>query len=98
APTLARGDATDGQIPGSLERYFLGSSGQRLAVETGSDNVGLAAEGAGGTEDLDPDEGRIDVDLDMWHHPELGVLLIYSKGAGGRKKVTDTTGDWSRSA
>jgi len=38
--------------PRELEPYFLGASGQRLALETGSDNVGLAAEGADGTEDL----------------------------------------------
>ena len=82
--------------PRELERYFLGLSGQRLTVETGSDKVGLAAEGADGTEDLDPDEGRIDVDLDRWHHPELGVLLIYSKWGGGLKQMYSSRGDVSR--
>ena len=82
--------------PRELEPYFLGASGQRLALETGSDNVGLAAEGADGTEDLHPDEGRIDVDLDMWRHPELGVLLIYSKWGGGLKQMYSSKGDLSR--
>src|SRR5262249_2028944 len=82
--------------PRELKPYFLGPSGQRLALETGSDNVGLAAEGTDGTEDLDPDEGRIDVDLDMWRNPELGVLLIYSKWGGGLKKMYSSKGDLSR--
>ena len=40
-------------------------------------------EGVDGTEDMEPNGGRIDVDLDMWGHPDFGVLLIYSKWGGG---------------
>src|SRR5262245_38933707 len=51
--------------PEELEPYFLGPPGQRWAFENGNDNAGLAAEGVDGTADLDPNDGRIDVDLDM---------------------------------
>jgi hypothetical protein len=71
--------------PAELERYFLGPSRQRWAFESGNDNAGLAVAGVDGTEDMVPNEGRIDVNLDMWGHPDLGVLLIYSKWGGGVK-------------
>jgi hypothetical protein len=82
--------------PKELEPYFLGPPERRLAVETGNDNVGIAAEGADGTEDLDPEEGRIDVDLDIWNHPDLGVVLIYSKWGGGLKQMYSSRGNLSR--
>jgi hypothetical protein len=49
-----------------------------------------------GTEQLEPDEGRIDVDLDMWGHPELGILVIYSKWGGRVKQMYSSNGDLSR--
>jgi len=82
--------------PKELEPYFLGPPAQRLAFESANDNAGLAAEGVDGTEDLDTNEGRIDVDLDMWGHPELGVLLVYSKWGGGSKQMYSSKGDVSR--
>ena len=62
----------------------------------GNDNAGLVAEGVDGTEDLDSNDGRIDVDLDMWGHPELGVLLVYSKWGGGAKQMYSSKGDLTR--
>src|SRR4029453_2374860 len=66
--------------PEELEPYFLRPPGQCWAFESGNDNAGLAAEGVDGTEDLDPNDGRIDVDLDMWGHPDLGARSFYPKG------------------
>jgi Immunity protein Imm1 len=45
---------------------------------------------------MEPHEGRIDVDLDMWGHPHLGVLLIYSKWGGGLKEMRSSKGDLVR--
>src|SRR5262245_31232823 len=82
--------------PEELEPYFLGPPGQRWAFENGNDNAGLAAEGVDGTADLDPNDGRIDVDLDMWGHPYLGVLLIYSEWGGGSKEMYSSKGNLAR--
>lgn len=82
--------------PRELERYFLAPPGQRWFFETGNDSAGLWAEGVDGTEHLEANKGRIDVDLDMWGHPELGVLLIYSKWGGGLKETYSSKGDLSR--
>jgi hypothetical protein len=50
--------------PEELAPYFLRPPGQRWSFKSGNDNAGLAVEGVDGTEDLDPKDGRIDVDLD----------------------------------
>src|SRR5262245_59602529 len=70
-----------------LKPYFLGLQAKHWSSETGNDNVGLVAEGIDGTDDLDENEGRIDVDLDVWPHPKLGVLLVYSKWGGGARQM-----------
>jgi hypothetical protein len=82
--------------PEELEPYFLRPPGQCWAFKSGNDNAGLAAEGVDGTEDLDPNDGRIDVDLDMWGYPDLGVLLVYSKWGGGMKEMCSSKGDLTR--
>jgi hypothetical protein len=79
-----------------LKPYFLGPQAKRWSSEMGNDNAGLVAEGVDETEDLDANEGRIDVDLDMWGHPDLGVLLVYSKWGGGSKQMYSSKGDVSR--
>ena len=79
-----------------LEPYFLKPRGQCWALKSGNDNAGLAAEGVDGTEDLDPNDGRIDVDLDMWGHSDLGVLLIYSKWGRGVKEMCSSKGNLTR--
>ena len=79
-----------------LKSYFLGPQAKHWWTETGNDNAGLAAEGVDGTEDLDANEGRIDVDLDMWGHPELGVLLVYSKWGSGSKQMYSSKGNMAR--
>ena len=82
--------------PKELERYFLAPPGQRWFFETGNDSGSLTAEGVDGTEHLEPNKGRIDIDLQMRGNPELGVLLIYSKRGGGHKQTYSSKGDLSR--
>jgi hypothetical protein len=57
--------------------------GQCWAFKSGNDNAGLAAEGVDRTEHLDPNDGRIDVDLDMWGHPDLVCCSSTPNGAAG---------------
>ena len=82
--------------PSQLESYFLAPPGQRLTFGTGNDNWGLTVEGVDGTSHLKSEKGRIDVTLRMWGHPELGVLLIYSKWGGGFKDNFSSKGNLSR--
>ncbi|SRR5712691_3488937 len=83
-------------LPEQLQRYFLAPPGQRWTFDGGNDSWGLTAEGVDGTEHLEVNKGRIDVDLDMWGHPDLGVLLIYSKWGGGLKQTYSSKGDLRR--
>ena len=82
--------------PSQLESYFLAPPGQRWTFETGNDGWGFWAEGVDGTEHLEVNKGRIDVKLQMWGNPELGVLLIYTKWGGEFKDVFSSKGDLSR--
>ena len=82
--------------PKELERYFLAPRGHRWFFETRNDSGSLTAEGADGTEHLQEGKGRIDIDLQMWGHPDLGVLLIYSKWGGGLKLTYSSKGDLRR--
>jgi hypothetical protein len=75
---------------------FSGPPGQHWFFETENDSACLTAEGVDGTEHLEADKGRIDVDLDMWGNPEHGVLLIYSKWGGGLKQTYSSKGDFAR--
>jgi hypothetical protein len=79
-----------------LEPYFLAPPGQRWFFETGNDSGSLRAEGVDGTQHLDPKKGRIDIALQMWGNPDLGVLLIYSKWGGGHKQMYSSKGDLGR--
>jgi len=79
-----------------LEHYFLAPRGHRWFFETRNDSGSLTAEGADGTEHLEEGKGRIDIDLQMWGHPDLGVLLIYSKWGGGLKLTYSSKNDLRR--
>jgi hypothetical protein len=78
-----------------LKSYFL-SPDKRWGFGGGNDSAGLDAEGVDGTEHLQPNHGRIDIHLEMWGNPKLGVLLIYSKWGGGHKEMHTSKGDLSR--
>jgi hypothetical protein len=82
--------------PKDLESYFLAPPGKRWFFETGNDSAGLDVEGVDGTEHLEPNKGRIDIHLEMWGHPTLGVLLIYSKRGGGLRSMFTSKGDLKR--
>lgn len=82
--------------PAVLERYFLAPPGERWFFETRTDGALLTGEGADGTEHLQANKGRIDIDLQMWGHPDLGVLLIWSKWGGGHKQTYTSKGDLTR--
>jgi hypothetical protein len=82
--------------PKQLERYFLAPPGQRWTFEGGNDNWGLSVEGVDGTEHLEANKGRIDIDLDMYGHPRFGVLLIWSKWGGGHKENFSSKDDLTR--
>ena len=82
--------------PNQLEPYFLAPPGQRWTFDTGNDNWGLNAEGVDGTDHLEASKDSIDVRLMMWGHPDLGVLLLYSKWGGGFKNLYSSKGDLSR--
>jgi hypothetical protein len=65
--------------PKTLEPNFLGAKGRRWVFESDTDQAGLLAEGADGTQHLERTEGRVDIDFFLTGHPDLGVLLTYGK-------------------
>jgi hypothetical protein len=79
-----------------LEPYFLSPPGRRWFFETGNDSAGLWGKGADNTEHLELGKGRIDIELAMWGHPKLGVLLIWSKLGGGFRQMYSSKGDLTR--
>ena len=80
-----------------LAPYFLAPPGERWTFRPGgNDNWGLYAKGVDRTDHLEAGKGRIDVRLEMWGHPDLGVLLIYSKWGGGFKELYSSQGDLRR--
>ena len=89
-------DAHGWPPPEQLTEYFLAPKGKEWSYLGGNDNWVLRAEGIEGTGDLEVNRGRIDVDLEMWGHPERGVLLIYSKWGGGFRETCSSKGDLTR--
>jgi len=79
-----------------LERYFLTAAGRRDFFASGNDSWGLKAEGVDGTDNLLHLKGRVDVDLTIQGHPDLGILLFYMKT--GRRPIETyySKGDLSR--
>lgn len=79
-----------------LEPFFIPSSGSPWFNTGGNNGAVLGCEGLDGTEHLRDGEGRIDIRLEMWGDPKLGVLLLYSKlGAPGGYMFT-SAGDFSK--
>jgi hypothetical protein len=81
---------------GELEHYFLAPPGKRWFFETRNDGGIFTAEGVDGTENLQANRGRIDIDLQMWGNDDLGVLLVYAKRGGGHKDIYSSKGDLTR--
>jgi hypothetical protein len=82
--------------PREIEHYFLAPPGKRWFFALGNDGARLVAEGLYGTERLEAHKARVDADLVMWGHPDLGVLLIYSKWGGGYHDTYSSKGDLTR--
>ncbi len=80
----------------SIERYFIAPPGKQWVFDTGSPDGSFTLEGVDGTEELERNRGRIDVQLTMWGNPDLGVLLIYSKWGGGHEQTFSSKGDLNR--
>ena len=80
-----------------LEPYFRPPPhGRGWFDETGNDSASLRLYGVDGTDALPEGKGRIDIDLAMWGHPDLGVLLIYEKVGGGHMEGYCSKGDVGR--
>jgi hypothetical protein len=79
-----------------LERYFLTAAGQRQFFASGNDSWGLSAEGVDGTNHLQPNRGRIDINLTILGNADHGVLLFYRKWGGGVRQTYYSKGDVKR--
>jgi len=86
----------DWPAPKELEPYFLAAPGKEWFYGGGNDGAVLSADGLYGTENKGLGKGRVDVRLEMWGNPNLGVLLIYSKYGGGYRETFSSKGDLTR--
>jgi hypothetical protein len=80
-----------------IEPYFRKPpDGRGWFHDSGNDSARLDAIGVDGGDDLPFGRGRVDVNLWMWGHPDLGVLLIYQKAGGGHHEAFTSKGDLSK--
>src|SRR6185437_15068093 len=79
-----------------LEPYFVLPPGERWFFQTGNDSAFLAIEGLNNTEHIRPGAGRIDIRLEMYGHPELGVFLYYLKTGGDGRGAFSSKGDLTK--
>lgn len=82
--------------PDELEPYFIAPPGKRWFFETRNDGAVLVAEGVENTKHLQVGAGRIDIRLEMYGHPELGVFLLYQKTGGKGRGVFSSKGDLNK--
>jgi hypothetical protein len=81
--------------PQEVETHFFPAPGQPWPFAD-NDGAGFDAHGVDGTGHLERGKGRIDIRLQLWAHPSLGVLLIWSKWGGGHELAWTSKGDLSR--
>lgn len=79
-----------------LKPYFLGPPERRWFSDTGNDSASLSLLGVEGTAHLEPNQGRIDIELSLWGNPGLGVLLIYAKRGGDHDALYSSKGNMLR--
>jgi hypothetical protein len=90
-------DRDDWPEPADIEHFFLAPPGKRWFFESRNDSAAFWLEGAQDTEHLQRGlGGRIDIELMMWGHPTLGVLLIWKKWDGKQLHVFSSKGDLTR--
>jgi immunity protein Imm1 of predicted polymorphic toxin system len=82
--------------PKQIEHYFFARPGEEWFQDHENDGAILMAQGVYGTEDQPLGQGRVDIDLQIWGKPGLGVLLIYSKWGGGYEDTFSSKGDLRR--
>jgi hypothetical protein len=78
-----------------LEPYFVTSAGRREAFGE-QESLGLKVYGVDGTEHLQRDNGRIDIDLTIQGDLGHGILLFYHKWGGGRSDGWYSKGDQTK--
>jgi len=79
-----------------LEPFFLAPPGKAWFDTGGNDGAEFSYEGIEGTEHLEFGDGRIDIRLEMWGNPALGVLLLYSKVGKPNGYMFTSKGDFSK--
>jgi hypothetical protein len=77
-----------------LDRYFFGP-GERF-FDGDTDAALLRGKGKNGTGHLEQGKGRVDVDLNLWGHPDFGALLFYSEWDGKHGVAFASKGDLRR--
>jgi len=82
--------------PRELKPYFFAPPGEEWFHTGGNDTAGIWIEGLEGTEQGIPWKTRIDLTLDLYGIPDLGVLLIYEKYGGGYNEAYTSKGDMRR--
>jgi hypothetical protein len=82
--------------PEKLRPYFLSPPGERWFFQTRNDTGFLAIEGLNDTDHLPQGGGRIDIRLEMYGHPDLGIFLYYLKTGGERRGAFSSKGDLTK--
>jgi hypothetical protein len=82
--------------PKELKSYFFAPPGREWFHTGGNDTAGLSAEGLYGTEQGIPGKTRVELHLELYGMPGLGVLLFYNKFGGGYEDAFVSEGDMSR--
>jgi hypothetical protein len=82
--------------PQKLRPYFFAPFGEEWFHTGGNDGALIEAEGVDGTDDLQPNTGRVDLRFWMCGIPRLGVLLSYDKIGGGLRESYCSKGNLKR--
>jgi hypothetical protein len=68
-----------------LKPYFFAPKGKEWFYSEGNDSASFTLEGVEGTEHLEFGNGRVNISLNMWGHPEHGVLMIWVRSGPPRR-------------
>jgi hypothetical protein len=82
--------------PRQLEPYFFAPVGKEWFQNARNDGAILMDQAAYGTDDLPIGNGRINISLQLWGKPRLGVLLVYSRLGGRYADMFSSKGNMTR--
>jgi hypothetical protein len=82
--------------PERLKRYFFAPPGKEWLQDDQNDGAIFMDQAAYGTDDLPIGSGRVQIDLQLWGKPHLGVLLVYSRLGGKYADMFSSKGDMTR--